>query len=193
MKFPCTLKNALLTIRDHFGMSFASKGLGYLAALLFLLSLLARYKLSCYKTTRYLQFQHLQTIPYRKLLVISFCSSLGSTLLLIEKSYNWSPILVGHQPIIGPLAFRALDSSAVPRTSSSSSAMLTSRAESSIDCIYLWIRINARGKGDRATNAHNDVFDERKHFEEELDTNFEKCFGWKKCVEWTSRFEEYTS
>src|SRR5215216_6044544 len=34
MKFPCTLKNALLTIRDRFGQSFAPKGLGYLAALL---------------------------------------------------------------------------------------------------------------------------------------------------------------
>ena len=33
MKFPCTLKNALLIIRDRFGLSFASKGLGYLAAL----------------------------------------------------------------------------------------------------------------------------------------------------------------
>src|SRR5215216_3945666 len=51
MKFSCTLKNALLTIRDRFGLSFASKGLGYLAAILLLLSLLARYKLSCYQTT----------------------------------------------------------------------------------------------------------------------------------------------
>src|SRR6266496_3894656 len=54
MKFPCTLKNALLTIRDRFGLSFASKGLGYLAALLLLLSLLARYKnilLSNYSVT----------------------------------------------------------------------------------------------------------------------------------------------
>ena len=97
MKFPCTLKNALLILRDRFGLAFASKWWGYLAAYLLLLSLLARYKLSCYQTTRYLQFQHLQTLPYWKLLVISFCSSLGSTLLLIEKSYNWSPILVGHQ------------------------------------------------------------------------------------------------
>ena len=32
-------------------MSFASKGLGYLDALYLLLSLLARYKLSCYQTT----------------------------------------------------------------------------------------------------------------------------------------------
>src|SRR3990170_4410361 len=72
MKFPCTLKNVLLIIRDHFGLSIASKGLGYLAALLLLLSLLARYKLSCYQTTRY-NF-------------ISFCSSLGLTLLLIERT-----------------------------------------------------------------------------------------------------------
>ena len=43
MKFPCTLKNSLLIIRNHFGLSFASKGLGYLAAYLLLLSLLARY------------------------------------------------------------------------------------------------------------------------------------------------------
>ena len=35
MKFPCTLKNTLLIIRDRFGLSFASKGLGYLAALFF--------------------------------------------------------------------------------------------------------------------------------------------------------------
>ena len=46
MKFPCTLKNALLIIRDRFGLSFASKGLGYLAALLLLLSLLTRNKLT---------------------------------------------------------------------------------------------------------------------------------------------------
>ena len=51
MKFPCTLKNALLIIRDRFGPSFASKWLGYLAALLLLPSLLARYKLSSYQTT----------------------------------------------------------------------------------------------------------------------------------------------
>ena len=56
MKIPCTLKNALLIIRDCFGMSFASKVVGYLAALLLLLSLLARYKLSCYQTTLLLTF-----------------------------------------------------------------------------------------------------------------------------------------
>ena len=95
-KFPCLLKNTLLIIRNRFGLSFATKWLGYLAAYFLQLSLLARYKLPSYQTTRYLQFQRLQTLPYWKLLVISFCSSLGSTLLLIEKS-TWSPILVGHQ------------------------------------------------------------------------------------------------
>ena len=59
MKFPCTLKNALLIISDHFGLSFASKGLGYLATLLLLLSLLARYKLSCYQTTPLLTISEL--------------------------------------------------------------------------------------------------------------------------------------
>ena len=41
MKFPCTLKNALLIIRDYYGLSFATKGLGYLAALYLPSSLLA--------------------------------------------------------------------------------------------------------------------------------------------------------
>ena len=93
MKFPCILKNAFLVIRDCFGLSFASKGLGYLAAYLLLPSLLSRYKLSCYQTTRYLQLLHLQTLPYWKLIVISFCFSLGSTLLLkrakIDPLYLW--------------------------------------------------------------------------------------------------------
>ena len=35
MKFQCTLKNTFLIIRDRFGLSFASKRLGYLAALFF--------------------------------------------------------------------------------------------------------------------------------------------------------------
>ena len=66
MKFPCTLKNALLIIRDHFGLSFASKGLGYLAAILLLLSLLARYKLSCYQTTPLLTISALADITLLK-------------------------------------------------------------------------------------------------------------------------------
>ena len=66
MKFTCTLKNTLLIIRDRFGMSFASKGLGYLAALLLLLLLLAHYKLSCYQTTLLLTISILADITLRK-------------------------------------------------------------------------------------------------------------------------------
>src|SRR3954467_2648569 len=66
MKFPCALKNALLIIRDHFGLSFASKGLGYLATLLLLLPLLARYKLSCYQTTPLLTISALADITLLK-------------------------------------------------------------------------------------------------------------------------------
>src|SRR3954471_10477340 len=66
MKVPCTLKNALLTIRDRFGLSFASKGLGYLAALLLLLLLLASYKLSCYQATPLLTISALADITLLK-------------------------------------------------------------------------------------------------------------------------------
>ena len=97
VKFPCTLKNAFLIIRDRFGLSFAPKGLGYLAALYLSLPSLARYKLSCYQTTCYRLFQCLQKIPCWNPLVICFCSSSGSTLLLIKRSNNLSHILAGHQ------------------------------------------------------------------------------------------------
>ena len=66
MKFPCTLKNASRIIRDRLGLSFASKGLDYLAALLLLLSLLARYKLSCYQTTMLLTISALADITLLK-------------------------------------------------------------------------------------------------------------------------------
>ena len=66
MKFLCTLKNTLLIIRDRFGMSFASKGLGYLAAYLLLLSLVAHYKLSCYQTTPLLTISALADITLLK-------------------------------------------------------------------------------------------------------------------------------
>ena len=66
IEFPYTLKNALLIITDSFGLSFASKGLGYLAALLLLLSLLARYKLSCYQTTLLLAISALADITLLK-------------------------------------------------------------------------------------------------------------------------------
>jgi len=84
VKFPCTLKNALIIIRDHFGMSFATKGLCYPTALYLSLPLLAHYKLSCYQTTFYRLFQCLRKISCWKTLFISFCSLLGLTLFLME-------------------------------------------------------------------------------------------------------------
>ena len=61
------------------------KGLGHLATPYLLLLLVTRYKLPYHKTICY-RFQCLQRIPYRKLLIISFYSSLGSTLLLIKRT-----------------------------------------------------------------------------------------------------------
>ena len=97
MKFPCTLKNALLIIRDRFGLYFASKGFGYLAALLLPLPSLAHYKLSFYQTTPLLTISALEDITLLKTTCHFLLFLMGSTLLLIEKSYNWSPILVVHQ------------------------------------------------------------------------------------------------
>ena len=84
--FPCVLGSAFPIIRVCSGLSFATKGLGHLAALYLLLLLVARYKLSYHKTICYHLFQYLQRIPCWKPLIISFCSSLGSTLLLIERT-----------------------------------------------------------------------------------------------------------
>ena len=66
MKFPCALKNALLIIRDRLGPSFATEGLGYLAALYLPLPLLARYKLSSYQTTLLLTISALADITLLK-------------------------------------------------------------------------------------------------------------------------------
>ena len=84
--FPCVLRSAFPIIRVCSGLSFATKGLGYLAALYLLLLLVARYNLSYHKTICYHLFQYLQRIPWWKPLIISFCSSLGLTLLLIERT-----------------------------------------------------------------------------------------------------------
>src|SRR3989337_1178438 len=97
MKFPCTLKNALLIIRDRFGLSFASKGLGYLAALLLLLSLLTRYKLHCYQTTLLLTISALADITLLKTTCHFLLLLVGFDTLTYRKGYDRSHILVGHQ------------------------------------------------------------------------------------------------
>ena len=97
MKFPNTLKNALPMIRDRFGLSFASKGLGYLAALLLLLSLLSRYKLSCYQTTPLLTISAPADITLLKTTCHFLLLLVGFDTLTYPKYYDLSPILVGHQ------------------------------------------------------------------------------------------------
>ena len=95
MKFPCTLKNALLIIRDRFGLSFASKGLGYLAALLLLLSLLARYNFSCYQTTPLLTISALTDITLLKTTCHFLLLLVGFDTLTYRKEVQLTPYTCG--------------------------------------------------------------------------------------------------
>ena len=88
MKIPCTLKNTLLIIRDRFGLSFASKGLGYLAAPLLLLSLLAHYKLSYYQTTLLLTILALADIIMLKTTCHFLLLLVGFDTLTYRKDYD---------------------------------------------------------------------------------------------------------
>ena len=91
MKFLCTLKNALLITRDHFGLSFASKGLGYLAALLLLLLLLARYNLPCYQTTPLLTISALADITLLKTTCHFLLLLVGFATLTYQKELQLIP------------------------------------------------------------------------------------------------------
>ena len=95
MKFSCTLKNVLLILRDHFGMSFASKGLGYLAALFLLLSLLARYKISCYQTTLLLTISALADITLLKTTCHFLLLLVGFDTLTYRKELQLIPYTCG--------------------------------------------------------------------------------------------------
>ena len=95
MKFPCTLKNALLVIRDHFGMSFVSKGLVYLATFLPLLSLLAHYKLSCYQTTMLLTISALVDITLLKTTCHFLFLLVEFDTLTYRKELQWIPYTCG--------------------------------------------------------------------------------------------------
>jgi hypothetical protein len=84
MKFACVLENALLIKRVHSGLSFATKRIRPPCCTLLYLLLITNYLAT--KTICYRYFQYLQRIPCWKPLIISFCSSLGSTLLLIQRT-----------------------------------------------------------------------------------------------------------
>src|SRR5215216_5044082 len=100
MEFPCTLKNAFLTIRDRFGPSFASKGLGYLAALLLLLSLRARYKLSCYQTTLLLTISALADITLLKTTCHFLFLLVGFDTLTYRKELQLIPYTCGSSELL---------------------------------------------------------------------------------------------
>ena len=89
----------MLIIRDRVGLPFASKGLGYLSALLFLLSLLARYKLSCYQTTLLLTISAIAHITLLKTTCHFLLLLIGFDTLTYRKGYDRSPTLVGHQTL----------------------------------------------------------------------------------------------
>ena len=89
------LKNALLIIRDCFGQSLASKGLGYHAALLLLLWLLARYKLSCYQTTLLLTIPTLADITLLKTTCHFLLLLVGFDTLTYRKELQFIPYTCG--------------------------------------------------------------------------------------------------
>src|SRR3990170_2278018 len=98
MKFPCVLENVCLIIRDCSVLSFATKELGYLAALLVTIAtchllqiiLLSNYLLPIISVLA--KNTLLKTTCHFLLLLVGFDT------LTSRKDYDRSPILVGHQP-----------------------------------------------------------------------------------------------
>ena len=95
----------MLTIRDRFGLSFASKGLVYLAALLLLLSLLAHYKLSSYQTTLLLTISALVDITLLKTTCHFLLLLVGFDTLTYQKEILLIPYTCGSsRPFSGAVA-----------------------------------------------------------------------------------------
>ena len=96
MKSPCVLKNALLTIRDDFGMSFATKSIGLPCSTFVTITvtcslqiiLLSNYSLLIISV---LAENTLLKTTYHFLLLL-----VGFDTLTYWKDYDRSPILVGH-------------------------------------------------------------------------------------------------
>ena len=97
MKFLCTLKNALLIIRDRFGMSFATKSIGLPCCTLFTVTVTCPLQiilLSNYLLPTILVLAEntlLKTTCHFLLLLIRFDA------LTYQKDYDWFPIPVGYQ------------------------------------------------------------------------------------------------
>ena len=97
MIFPCVLGSAFPIIRVCSGLSFATKGLGHLAALYLLFLLVARYNLSRHKTICYHLFSVLAENTLLKTAYHFLLLLVGFDTLTYRKDYDRSPILVGHQ------------------------------------------------------------------------------------------------
>ena len=95
MNFLCTLKNALPIIRNRFGLSFATKGLSYLAALYLPLPFLAHYKLSCYQTTLLLTISALANITLLKTTCHFLLLLVGFDTLTYQKELQLIPYTCG--------------------------------------------------------------------------------------------------
>ena len=93
--FPCVLGSAFPIIRVCSGLSFATKGLGHLAAIYLLYLLVARYYILSQNylspTISVLAEKTLLKTAYFLLLLVGFDT------LTYRKDYDRSPILVGHQ------------------------------------------------------------------------------------------------
>ena len=103
MKFLCALKNDLPIIRNCSGLSFATEGLGYLVGPiattatchLLQLSLLARYKLSCYQTTPLLTISALADITLLKSTCHFLLLLVGFDTLTYRKQLQLNPYTCG--------------------------------------------------------------------------------------------------
>ena len=96
MIFPCVLRSAFPIIRVCSGLSFATKGLGHLAALYLLLLLVARYNYLIIKLSVTTYFSTCR--EYLAGNRLSFPSApRWVRRLTYQKDYDRSPILVGHQ------------------------------------------------------------------------------------------------
>ena len=104
MKFPCTLKNALVIIKNRFGLSFAPKGLVYLAAYWLQLSLLTRYKLSCYQTTLLLTISALADITLLETTCHFLLLLVGFGTLTYQKELQLIPYTCGSSMVASAMA-----------------------------------------------------------------------------------------
>jgi hypothetical protein len=98
MKFPCTLKNALLIIRNHFGLSFASKRIGLPCYTLFTITVVCSLQITLLLNNWLPTISVLAEITLLKTTCHFLLLLVGIDILTYRKDYDWPRILAGHQP-----------------------------------------------------------------------------------------------